>query len=182
MKHMAIIGIANDTMYVAAIETDMGYFSLTGTGYSIETINEEQGERRAREYLEDGELWKMAVANGSTTDSLEDWVDIVLDADGWQSVLGDVEEFLDDQYVFISCCGCLHNIYSEHYIWDKLYISQELIAKLRKAAKMLHLKQLDQFTPADKELMDELIVAFDKTDSDDEHIGKLLEECNLEDD
>jgi len=46
-----------------------------------------EAEREAREYLEDGEMWKMAVENGYTTQGLDDWVEQVLSIDGWQNEL-----------------------------------------------------------------------------------------------
>ena len=48
---------------------------------------ENQGEELAREYLEDGEDWKIMVGNGSTTSGLDDWIDEVISADGWESLV-----------------------------------------------------------------------------------------------
>lgn len=49
--------------------------------------SEDEAEREAREYLEDGELWKMAVEANRTTQSLCEWIDDVIDIDGWQHIL-----------------------------------------------------------------------------------------------
>jgi len=49
--------------------------------------SEEEAEALAREYLEDGEIWRMQVEAEETTDSLDDWIDQVLSSDGWQSEL-----------------------------------------------------------------------------------------------
>lgn len=49
--------------------------------------NEDEAEEEARKNLEDGELWKGAVEADSTTASLDDWIDDVLNMDGWESEL-----------------------------------------------------------------------------------------------
>ena len=70
------------------------YFSVCGTEYggTQYLFTEEQGEERAQEYLEDGELWRMSVESESTTQGLDEWIEDVLNIDGWQHVIGDVEE------------------------------------------------------------------------------------------
>lgn len=49
--------------------------------------NEEEAIQEAREYLEDGGGWREAVAAGSETRSLVDWIEDVLNTDGWGHVL-----------------------------------------------------------------------------------------------
>lgn len=49
--------------------------------------SEDEAEEEAREYLEDGELWKMAVESGRTTSGLDDWIEEVLSIDGWEHEL-----------------------------------------------------------------------------------------------
>lgn len=49
--------------------------------------NEDGCIEKARESLEDGEIWKMQVQQGSTTKGLDDWVEEVLSIDGWESEL-----------------------------------------------------------------------------------------------
>jgi len=58
-----------------------------GKEFRILTGGEDQGEDLARESLEDGELWKMAVSDGRTTSGLGDWIDEVLSIDGWESLI-----------------------------------------------------------------------------------------------
>lgn len=58
-------------------ESDSEYLVLT----------DDEADYQAREYLEEGELWKMAVESGGTTSGLDDWVDGVLNMDGRASVL-----------------------------------------------------------------------------------------------
>jgi hypothetical protein len=73
----------------------------------ISPILVSEAERRAKEYLEDGELWKMAVENDNTTLGLDDWVDYVLSVDGWESQIDtslyDEEVEIDgEDYIFES--------------------------------------------------------------------------------
>ncbi|MCJ7816359.1 MAG: hypothetical protein MUP55_00745 [Candidatus Aenigmarchaeota archaeon] len=51
--------------------------------------SKEDAEQLAREHLEDGgdEQWKMAVQAGNTTEGLDDWIETVLDSDGWEGEL-----------------------------------------------------------------------------------------------
>lgn len=48
---------------------------------------ESEAEEEVREYLEDGELWRMAVEAEQTIRSLDDWIEEVINIDGWQSQL-----------------------------------------------------------------------------------------------
>lgn len=68
--------------------------------------NEDTAEETAREYLEDGELWKMAVDAGNTTDGLSGWIDTVLNIDGWEPQLCTYDgcsHFLVDGTVYWRC-------------------------------------------------------------------------------
>jgi hypothetical protein len=49
--------------------------------------NEEEAEQEARELLEDGDEWKMAVKEGNTDLGLTEWIAEVLESDGWETVL-----------------------------------------------------------------------------------------------
>ncbi|KKK48984.1 hypothetical protein LCGC14_3139640, partial [marine sediment metagenome] len=83
-------------------------FTLSGGNYR-EPLTESQGEERARESLEDGEIWKMSVESGNTTEGLNDWVEYVLSVDGWEHTLGDIEDFGEHNgetiYLQLSSCG-----------------------------------------------------------------------------
>lgn len=53
-------------------------------------VGEERAEEMAREYLEDGDyrdIWKDAITNDIFDGSFSDWIDHVLDVDGWAHVL-----------------------------------------------------------------------------------------------
>ena len=69
-----------------------GYFSLSGGSYR-EPMTESEGDSKAKEYLEDGDSWKMAVESGNTTQGLNDWAEEVLSIDGWEHIIGDIEDF-----------------------------------------------------------------------------------------
>jgi len=49
--------------------------------------SEEKAEERARECLEDGELWREEVRAEKTTKGLDEWIDEVLSIDGWEHIL-----------------------------------------------------------------------------------------------
>jgi hypothetical protein len=50
--------------------------------------SETEAQEEAQEYLDDDdELWKMAVEAGSTTLGKDDWNEMVIDNDGWESLL-----------------------------------------------------------------------------------------------
>ena len=85
-----LIGETGESVVVLEFETKRSYFSVCGTEYggTQHLFTEEQGEEQAQDYLEDGELWRMAVEAQDTTDSLDSWIDHVLNLDGWQHVLG----------------------------------------------------------------------------------------------
>ena len=89
-----LIGETEESVVVLEFRTERNYFSVCGTEYggTQYLFTEEQGEERARDYLEDGELWRMMVENEHTTMGLDDWVDHVLSMDGWEETLGDIEE------------------------------------------------------------------------------------------
>jgi len=71
------------------VEENNSMITITAGGKKFEILigGEDQGEELAREYLEDGEYWKIMVGNGSTTSGLDDWIDEVLSADGWESLV-----------------------------------------------------------------------------------------------
>jgi len=50
-------------------------------------LTERKAEELARESLEDGEYWEECVKAGRTEQSKEDWIDDVLNSDGWASQL-----------------------------------------------------------------------------------------------
>lgn len=70
-------------------ELDVDYKTLRSGGREFEWFfDEDDAEVKAREYLEEGELWKMAVEGDNTTAGLDDWIDDVLSTDGWGQTFG----------------------------------------------------------------------------------------------
>lgn len=102
-----LLGATDSEIIVATLseDTDTGHLYLNNEYYDNEPFTESEGIDRARESLEDGELWKNAVQNDNTTESKEDWIDTVMNADGWQSVLGDISEIEGGKYVFMRGIG-----------------------------------------------------------------------------
>jgi len=49
--------------------------------------SEDEAEEEARDSLMDGEIWRMQVQAGQTEQGLEDWVEDVLNMDGWAHTL-----------------------------------------------------------------------------------------------
>lgn len=69
-------------------ELDIGYKTLRSGSREFEWFNDdEDAEDMARESLEEGELWRMEVESGHTTDGLDDWIEWVLRSDGWGATL-----------------------------------------------------------------------------------------------
>lgn len=66
--------------------------------------DENEAEGEARERLEDGEMWRLAVQNNNTMLGLDDWVDYVLNIDGWEPEL-------------CSYDGCSHELENGEVYW-----------------------------------------------------------------
>ena len=63
---------------------DIINITAKGKKFTILKGGEDQGEAMAREDLEDGEEWKIAVETGDTTLGLDDWIDYILLESGWE--------------------------------------------------------------------------------------------------
>lgn len=146
MEHTIFVGVTTDNeLYFVNIEqptSEHNYFAMSGDTYRL--IEEKQGEKEARERLEDGELWKMAVEANHTTDSLNDWVEEVLDTDGWESMFDfnynfSPIEYNSDNYYLDSSAGGQHQV----PINDIKYfaIPQSAYAELLRVWDTYHLKK-----------------------------------------
>ena len=136
----------NDNLiYVLEIDTTRGYFAITYDGYDDVLLDDESGERTAREYLEDGELWRMQVAAEKTEESLEDWIEEVIDSDGWTEVIGDVqfvgEKNGNEYYARLTSCGAGSG--KDYLEIDELKIKKKDLVKIAKAVDELHLRRFD---------------------------------------
>jgi len=166
IKREILLGLTNDNeALILEIDTTRNYFSMGRTNLDMNDIlTEETGTERAREYLEDGELWRMAVADERTEDSLEDFNEQVINMDGWEGVLGDIYQIDYDRYVRWSSCGQgkedLHKM-------KKLLITKKELAFLIKCWDKYHLVNFDTH----KRLYDPV----DINDKDIENMNKCVE-------
>ena len=79
-------------------EEDENLYSHGGIEYFVGT--EDEAEEEARRYLtDDPELWKQAVQDGQTTQSLEEWVDDVINMDGVGHILNHWDGSEDEEEV-----------------------------------------------------------------------------------
>lgn len=173
-KSKICVGITKSMELVfIEIETARGYFAITHETYG-ELLTEAEGEQRGREYLEDGELWKQSVEAGNTTQSLANWVDDVLNIDGWENLL-DVKYFgvYNDEsyYIAWSSCGA-DAIGALNKEYEKLLITEEQRKLLIKSDK-LHLKDFKKYTKKDKELLNKVISTCNKNE-DLENVTSLI--------
>lgn len=115
--------------------------SFSGTTYSRSVFTAEEGEQRARNSLEDGELWRDAVTNQQTTMGMEDWNEHVINMDGWDQVLGDVVQIGDDAYIVSRGGGQIDmSVKSDDLV--ELAIAKKDIQAIWRAWEKYHLKAL----------------------------------------
>jgi hypothetical protein len=130
----------------------------------MDAITENEGEDRARDYLEDGELWKDAVQHDRTTSNMEDWIEDVLNIDGWQTTLGDMNEvgIFDGEmlYVRLNGCGAILDP-AKSLTCDKLLVSKEDLDIIVKSDS-LHCKEFRKMTKQDRKLLDQVVAVFMK--------------------
>ena len=136
MSKKIILGASGKTVYVLSNEEDgtVSYESYT------DVFDYDEGEQKAKDYLmEDTYLWKDAVQNDRTTDSLEDWTQDVINGDGWRTTLGEdsiididnMDELFCDDNDFEEGAG-VPVYYSD---LDDTEVSQEDFEQLEKALK-----------------------------------------------
>ena len=167
-KKIFWIGIANNELIKATMslnDANKEHYWYLNTESFRDILTEEEGEEQAREHLEDGELWKMAVECDNTTSSLSDWVEEVLNIDGWEATL-DVTE-LGDYYLEWSCIGGFEENKVAEY--DVLFISKSKFDLFFKKQKDIIVGSSDE-----KELL-ELFESINKT-QDEIMIAKTYRE------
>ena len=150
-------------------------FTLSGGNYR-EPLTESQGEERARESLEDGEIWKMSVESGNTTEGLNDWVEYVLSVDGWEHTLGDIEDFGEHNgetiYLQLSSCG-QHKEEIEDI--KNLWIDEKDLKEVYELWDNSHLKTLEK---KHIQIMEKFFDKYKAFCSDQEALNKYLENIN----
>lgn len=188
MKKQILIGLTKDMeAVVLEIDTDSlhsqkPYFSISGETYRMDDLitSGEEGDERAREYLEDVEMWKIIVQEGNTNLGKEDWIDSVLETDGWETVLGDIYEIGkchlgENCWCFLGSCGQIDVPEDDDFYI--LRVSKDKLDKIRTAWKKLHLKEVDEMTNTEKKQLTEVEKIFEAYKSfNHEDLGDLLDE------
>jgi len=151
IKKRIFAGITPENeLYFLEIETERRLSNnktadFTMSGFTVEPISEEAGRERAEEDLQEGETWKMAVQADQTHQGLDDWVETVLNTDGWEHVLDcslypEKIQVKGVEYGFVSgSCG-------QHEIEKLKYyaIAKDELDYLMKVWKKYHLKELTE--------------------------------------
>lgn len=152
MKKSILIGMTKDGEGIVLeidtdnTHTDKPYFSISGETYNLNDLitSEDEGKQRAREYLEDDYLWKESVQSGDTKLGKDEWIEMVLDVDGWETVLGDIYEIGESKWCFLGSCGQIDVPDSEEFTMQ--LIPKEELEKIKSAWKKIHLKELAKMT------------------------------------
>jgi hypothetical protein len=157
-----LVGRTDDELIAVEIELHGDSVSFSGNTYDAKQImTEDEGEERAREYLEDGESWRDAVAHGGVTQSLDDWVEDVLNIDGWMHVVGDVHEIKDGRYIQGSSGGQIDmHIKPENF--EVATIPKGEIKDIWTAWERFHMKSQKELSKGDKALLKKVIGVFGK--------------------
>ena len=176
-KKSFCVGVTDDNEVVfAEIEIgscDNDHYTVTHTTF-CDIMTEREGEEKAREYLEDGELWKMAVESGNTTSGLSDWVDEVLSMDGWEpqlDVTSTGEHNGIDYYMRWASCGASIDDFKREY--KKLFLTTEDLKTLIESDP-LHLKDFKTYTKKEKALFERVLKLFDKPSQELEDVKDLI--------
>lgn len=158
----------NDTILIVTATTEgcAGRKYVSVTANEIEPITVSEAEDRTRESLEDGELWRGAVASESTEMSLMDWVEMVINVDGAasgvdNSLYPEQIEIDGTDYIFDSrSCGCLHdeikNVTSYFDALIELHL-KDTKAAIAKAEKLMGAIAHDDVDAKVLEIAEELI-------------------------
>lgn len=169
------IGVTKENQVVfTELNFNKDYFSITHTTLR-ELITSDEGEQRGREYLEDGDLWKQAVEGNNTTSSLEDWIEEVLNVDGWEHVLdsryfGDFEN--TSYYSMWDSFGASIEDFKKEF--SLMLISKEDLDLIIESDK-LHLKDYKKYNKKDKILLAKLKELATKYESQKDYESKVIE-------
>lgn len=172
-----LVGRTDDELVKVSMELHGDSVSFTGNTYDANNIlTEEQGEERAQADLEEGEVWRMEVAGGHTEQSLEDWVENVLNIDGWQHVLGDVHEIKDGRYIQGSSGGQI-DMHIKPDNFEVATIPKSEIKDIWTAWERFHMKSQKELSKEDKALLKRVIGVFGKRkEFEIEDLAKFYEE------
>lgn len=113
-----------NTILIVDIDIDgfysNGYPYVTVTANEIIPIRFEYAEKLFEDYLEDGELWKMAVESDNTTESLDQFIERLIDDEDellayLDTSLYPEENTINGERVIYQSggCGCMHDTIKE---------------------------------------------------------------------
>lgn len=162
MSKYKVFKTKENSILIIKVEYENLYWSITAS--EIEPITVEDGEERAREMLENGELWKMAVEADQTEQSLTDWIDLVLSTDGFEHILDcslypEQHEINNTNYAYRSgSCGCLHEEIVKLWPEADVFVKAHLKTKSQPAQKAFDLLKSDDVDKKVIELTKEIIV------------------------
>jgi len=66
------------------LDLERGNFAMSSHSFDTRIISEDEGERQAKEAIEDSGMWEETVKRGLTEESKEDWIQGAIQADGWE--------------------------------------------------------------------------------------------------
>lgn len=176
-----LIGKTESEIITVQLEIDEKHeLSMSGHSYETDFFDEETGRERAESYLEDGESWKMAVEDGHTTESEQDFNESVINIDGWESVLGDVTWISKiDKYTMLGSCGQI-DMSLKPKDFKQIEIGMQELELIFKAWKELHLKTLfnkGKYSKKDHQTVDQVKYIFDKMpEYEDDQLAKYGED------
>jgi hypothetical protein len=150
MKKTILAGVTpDDELYFLEIDPKSAthdYFAMSG--FTVTPLNYGEAVEQTRERLEDGELWRMAVEDKSTTLELDEWIDYVLETDGEISMI-DNSHFPETitangvDYIFESgSCG-----QHEEKELKEYFIQKNIFNTLMRTWEQYHLKKIDVMLP-----------------------------------
>lgn len=176
-----LIGKTENEIINIKLEIDEKHeLSMSGHSYETAFFDESTGEGRAKEYLDDGESWKMAVEAGNTTEGEQDFNESVIKYDGWESVLGDVTYISKiDKYTMLGSCGQI-DMSLKPKDFEQSEIGSSDLELIFKAWKKLHLKTLfgkGKYSKKDHQTVDLVKYIFDKMpEYEDDQLAKYAED------
>ena len=127
---MIFVGVDVEGKVVKLEDSGIGHLSIHGEVLDInEIFDESDGEEQARDILEDGDMWRDAVASGNTEEGLDSWIDDTIACEGWEEIVGDVNDIGDGRWCKTDESGQI----SIDRKWAILLITTEELSLITKA-------------------------------------------------
>jgi hypothetical protein len=153
MDKEMIVGRTEDELVQLEYDPSSTYFAISGTTYRLPSFTEEEGEEMAQDQLDNGDydyLWREAVKAERTEQGLDDWKQDIIDYDGWESIVGDVTQIGNGDYVQMDSCGQIDLDTSDLV---KTYISVEDLEFIKDSWEKYHLKDMSEVPEEVKDRM-----------------------------